>query len=80
MATASARRLAAFYFASGTLVLLGLAWVYWTGKLGLDYWLPASGNRVIASVALIAGAGTTHLLCRLLPEDRAGGYAGTDRR
>jgi hypothetical protein len=65
IATATARRIAAFYLGAGTLVTLGLAWVYWTGLVEIELWLNSSTDRVVACVVFVAGAGATHLIARL---------------
>lgn len=69
------RRLAAFYLAATLLMFAGLAWVYWTGRLDIDYWLQSSIARTVTGMILVGAAGLAHLATRLATQ-RADGAAG----
>ncbi|HEX8742378.1 MAG TPA: hypothetical protein VF712_04520 [Thermoleophilaceae bacterium] len=61
-----ARREAAFYLAVPTLMVLALVWVYWTGFLGIEYWLENSSDRTVTTVLYVCGVGTLHLTALLM--------------
>lgn len=71
-----ARREAAFYLGSATLMTFGLVFVYWTGYLGIEYWLENSSDRTVTSVVYICAAGVIHLTALVMATipraDRAG--------
>ena len=58
------RRTAGFYFGAALLMFAGLVWVYWTGRLDVNYWVADSADRTIAGVVLIAAVGAAHLAAR----------------
>jgi hypothetical protein len=74
-----ARREAAFYLGSATLMVLGLVFVYWTGHPPLDYWIETSADRTVTSVVYICAAGVIHLLALIMATiPRAGAAAARD--
>lgn len=68
LVTGFERRVAAFYLGAGTILVLGLAWTYWTGYLDIQLWLATSAERVVASVVFVAAAGGAHLIARMAAE------------
>jgi hypothetical protein len=66
IATAAARRQAAFYLTAGLLMTLPVLWAYWTGKISIDSWLLHSANRVVVPLVFVSGVGAIHLLAPLL--------------
>ncbi len=56
-----ARRQAAFYLATGTLICLLYVWVYWFSPLDLKYYLGTSSYRVIDVIVFIGAAAALQL-------------------
>jgi hypothetical protein len=61
-----ARRLASFYLATATLMLLGMLWTYWVGTYDIVWWLTNSADRTVTGIVFLSAVGLAHLAATLL--------------